>query len=661
MLFFVRLRFVNQKIVVSEKEDVLHLEKHPKYPNYEEYMVLARKQKYFPIDPTMKLLSTIDKYSQIFDVQEHYQKGTVDIYISALEKEIQFLLGVFRQTITDDSTKLIDLSSIFLLALRSLHQTTYSVIKYRLRSNQTSFITQSAVLQMAGHWLYGPVREILKIWKEHPANIIIDLNLSSGTERYNALMRAVQYKLYGLISVLGSLRKDLLIGALPVAVVNGDDLATALLLRLVATNSTDESVSIALHNCIQLAEQLGYDHVQKRLLRHVEYLTSYENSGVFDHSSLPIYNDFSPIEFNSLEVNATTTSNEHKEKKSGGLLSGIMGALRKKKNVADSAAECSNLIPEETYGGYNPLRVNIELSNNSSGNKVERICKVSRIHISNISVEHFHNLFVRRNIPVLLQTDFNFSRWKLSTILDKYGHVNVSFSEIPFGAIFGRKEKLATLKEFVSGEDGMHAYSEQLRSFLGFRSTFSSQLSQQMTASQVGNWLLNNKSKDEVNLPKYVFTEEVVTATQQDMVETMHQLGAGCIGNGSLVGECIGSNLEELVRSVGSALHFQFFLGPPLSGAPFHHHGPAFNVLAFGAKKWALAPPGRDIYTNLHPLELDMSIEGKQFEEYPFKQGPCQLLQQAGEVLFVPRHWSHQVLNLAESVGFAVEVSDYTH
>ena len=38
---------------------------------------------------------------------------------------------------------------------------------------------------------------------------------------------------------------------------------------------------------------------------------------------------------------------------------------------------------------------------------------------------------------------------------------------------------------------------------------------------------------------------------------------------------------------------------------------------------------------------------------------PCRMVQQAGEVLFVPRHWTHEVLNLGESVGFAVEIDDY--
>lgn len=35
---------------------------------------------------------------------------------------------------------------------------------------------------------------------------------------------------------------------------------------------------------------------------------------------------------------------------------------------------------------------------------------------------------------------------------------------------------------------------------------------------------------------------------------------------------------------------------------------------------------------------------------------PCHVEQQAGEVLFVPSMWTHQILNLAETVGFATEI-----
>jgi hypothetical protein len=39
----------------------------------------------------------------------------------------------------------------------------------------------------------------------------------------------------------------------------------------------------------------------------------------------------------------------------------------------------------------------------------------------------------------------------------------------------------------------------------------------------------------------------------------------------------------------------QVFEGPSFSGAPFHHHGPAFNLLIQGDKLWELLPPGNSL------------------------------------------------------------------
>lgn len=90
----------------------------------------------------------------------------------------------------------------------------------------------------------------------------------------------------------------------------------------------------------------------------------------------------------------------------------------------------------------------------------------------------------------------------------------------------------------------------------------------------------------------------------------------------------------------------QFFLGPPYSGAPFHHHGPAFNVVVSGRKRWTLLPPSRDLYSNVHPLAW-IQLGGVDSALYPYRTAiggrPCDFVQEAGEVLFVPRHWTHQV------------------
>ena len=49
--------------------------------------------------------------------------------------------------------------------------------------------------------------------------------------------------------------------------------------------------------------------------------------------------------------------------------------------------------------------------------------------------------------------------------------------------------------------------------------------------------------------------------------------------------------------------------------------------------------------------------------EYPYRSESaplCVLTQREGELLYVPRHFSHQVLNVGrETTGFAVEIDNY--
>lgn len=58
-----------------------------------------------------------------------------------------------------------------------------------------------------------------------------------------------------------------------------------------------------------------------------------------------------------------------------------------------------------------------------------------------------------------------------------------------------------------------------------------------------------------------------------------------------------GSDSDTIVKNISSVWNpetwkLQVFVGPPLSGAPFHHHAPAFNFLFLGIKHWTILPPG---------------------------------------------------------------------
>jgi Ankyrin repeats (3 copies) len=106
-----------------------------------------------------------------------------------------------------------------------------------------------------------------------------------------------------------------------------------------------------------------------------------------------------------------------------------------------------------------------------------------------------------------------------------------------------------------------------------------------------------------------------------------------------------------------SATHIlsELIVGGRSSGSPPHTHGPAYNVLVFGQKKWWFWPP-RDAHFVartegpgvVHVVDwlgaalphLPADVEGEQL---------------GGDIAFVPRNWGHAVVNLRESVSAAME------
>jgi len=81
-----------------------------------------------------------------------------------------------------------------------------------------------------------------------------------------------------------------------------------------------------------------------------------------------------------------------------------------------------------------------------------------------------------------------------------------------------------------------------------------------------------------------------------------------------------------------------FYVGSARSGAPFHVHSLAVNVLVFGRKRWALRPPPvATLEYTRHPTLV--------FAEYEQKQaaaaGVLQCIQESGDILVVPDGWGY--------------------
>eukprot|EP00040_Diaphanoeca_grandis_P025275 m.139786 g.139786 ORF g.139786 m.139786 type:complete len:864 (+) comp30080_c0_seq2:305-2896(+) len=111
--------------------------------------------------------------------------------------------------------------------------------------------------------------------------------------------------------------------------------------------------------------------------------------------------------------------------------------------------------------------------------------------------------------------------------------------------------------------------------------------------------------------------------------------------------------VPELFEHTTMRGSFQFFLGPAGTGAPIHMHASAFNVLMYGRKRWYLLPPPHAMYSKQPIMEWLADGNVERLSEIDGALYSC--VQEAGDIIFVPEAWGHGILNLQETVGFAIE------
>jgi hypothetical protein len=85
-----------------------------------------------------------------------------------------------------------------------------------------------------------------------------------------------------------------------------------------------------------------------------------------------------------------------------------------------------------------------------------------------------------------------------------------------------------------------------------------------------------------------------------------------------------------------------------------HFHPDAANVLVFGLKLWLVWAPQDAAFSGSHARDF--------FREWLRSEGPAAgetptiaFLQEPGDLVFVPAHFGHAILNLADSLALAVE------
>ena len=114
-----------------------------------------------------------------------------------------------------------------------------------------------------------------------------------------------------------------------------------------------------------------------------------------------------------------------------------------------------------------------------------------------------------------------------------------------------------------------------------------------------------------------------------------------------------------------------FFAGNKSRGALPHHHSAALNILCVGNKRWFLfnASPSnpmgerlQEYYYSAYPFNNSNTSDDwfeseyeTSLKEYKENGGKVyEFIQEAGDVVFIPEHWSHTTINLGDVLGISL-------
>ncbi|KAF2979601.1 hypothetical protein EK904_003878 [Melospiza melodia maxima] len=106
---------------------------------------------------------------------------------------------------------------------------------------------------------------------------------------------------------------------------------------------------------------------------------------------------------------------------------------------------------------------------------------------------------------------------------------------------------------------------------------------------------------------------------------------------------------------------FRFvYMGPKGSWTPFHadvFRSYSWSANVCGRKKWLLYPAGQEEFLKDRHGNLPFDVtapdlrDKRIYPRYSQSQPPLEILQEAGEIVFIPSGWHHQVHNLEDTIS----------
>ncbi|CAM9173388.1 unnamed protein product [Chrysoparadoxa australica] len=265
-----------------------------------------------------------------------------------------------------------------------------------------------------------------------------------------------------------------------------------------------------------------------------------------------------------------------------------------------------------------------------------------------------------RNVLPWLEAQGMQVRWNnASAFVDKWGDNRVKVAAVPYAHKFGASEQKMALREFflgfMRGESTEDEVAEE-----GEIATATAE--KEKKAAGKGVLGIANKFKGMVGIgklaveeeeqppPMYVFQADNLEGTCKEGFELMNTFAQASLPLAATDSVpailCDPSGPTQRLRTM------HYYMGDAGTGAPFHIHSDAANLMLEGVKTWYVVPP-RSAAFSKEPISAWRQRAGK--EEGDMLR--CQ--QRAGDLVYVPFDWGHAAINERDrTFGYTMELTN---
>jgi hypothetical protein len=275
---------------------------------------------------------------------------------------------------------------------------------------------------------------------------------------------------------------------------------------------------------------------------------------------------------------------------------------------------------------------------------LETVCDIDQLDAEAVlaNTDQFLQDYVLRRRPVLVRNWLaadpavsHYARqWKRKTLLKAFGSTLWKVASIPYSANYLRQQPSEmTLREFVRANIDGARRDRSLDASGNGRNEEGGSGRVDSDDSTGGEGEGNGEG-----VPNYIFASWFQPGSRRGPARDI---------------TANFSSSPSFMRSFEIMHATQLYLGPPGSGAPWHYHHAAWNLLGYGKKAWLVVPPKRAAFSSKSARQCFRDDAPMMEDNGSHPVWRC--VQQAGDLIVMPEGWAHTTYNLRTSIGIARE------